>query len=34
MTLGLLRDNIVLGVMAGLIAWAITTAYLRYKQLS
>lgn len=32
-TLGLLRDNIVLGVMAGLIAWAMTTAYLRYKQL-
>lgn len=31
-TLGLLRGDIVPGVMAGLIAWALYMAYLRYKQ--
>lgn len=32
-TLGLLRDDILLGSMAGLVAWALSTAYLRYRQL-
>lgn len=31
---GLARDNLMLGAIAGLIAWAVATAYLRYKQVS
>lgn len=33
LALGLLRDDIRLGSMAGLVAWALSTAYLRYRQL-
>ncbi|MCL4257679.1 MAG: hypothetical protein KJZ53_04010 [Anaerolineales bacterium] len=31
---GLIRDNLVLGCIAGLVAWAMATAYMRYKQVS
>ncbi len=32
--IGLVQDNLMLGGIAGLVAWAVSTAYLRYKQLS
>lgn len=32
LTTGLLRNDIMLGGIAGLLAWAFTMAYLRYKQ--